>query len=87
MYFMLTDAFVSLRKSSHIDNSQKTCMMIDNNIAQGRSSDLPSTLELMVDEGSCSKSSIKLSEFDTGLNVTPLMDHLGCLTSHWNVPV
>ena len=25
--------------------------------------------------------------FDTGLSVTPLMGHLGCLASHWNVPV
>ena len=25
--------------------------------------------------------------FDTGLSVTPLMGHLGCLTSRWSVPV
>ena len=25
--------------------------------------------------------------FDTGLSVTPLMGHLGCLASHWSVPV
>ena len=25
--------------------------------------------------------------FDTGLTVTPLMGHLGCLASHWSVPV
>ena len=25
--------------------------------------------------------------FDTGLSVTPLMSHLGCLASHWSVPV
>ena len=24
---------------------------------------------------------------DTGLRVTPLMGHLGCLASHWSVPV
>ena len=24
---------------------------------------------------------------DTGLSVTPLMGHLGCLASHWSVPV
>ena len=27
------------------------------------------------------------SVFDTGLSVTPLMGHLGCLASHWSVPV
>ena len=25
--------------------------------------------------------------FDTGLSVIPLMGHLGCLESHWSVPV
>ena len=25
--------------------------------------------------------------FDTGLIITPLMGHLGCLASHWSVPV
>ena len=25
--------------------------------------------------------------FDTGLNLTPLMGHLGCLACHWSVPV
>ena len=25
--------------------------------------------------------------FDTGLSVTPLMGHLGCLSGHWSVPV
>ena len=25
--------------------------------------------------------------FDTGLSVTPFMGHLGCLASHWSVPV
>ena len=25
--------------------------------------------------------------FDTGLRVTLFMDHLGCLASHWSVPV
>ena len=25
--------------------------------------------------------------FDTGLSVTPLIGHLGCLASHWSVPV
>ena len=25
--------------------------------------------------------------FDTGLSVTPLMGHIGCLASHWSVPV
>ena len=24
---------------------------------------------------------------DTGLNLTPLIGHLGCLASHWSVPV
>ena len=25
--------------------------------------------------------------FDAGFSVTPLMSHLGCLASHWSVPV
>ena len=25
--------------------------------------------------------------FDTGLSVTPLMGHLGCMASHWSVPM
>ena len=25
--------------------------------------------------------------FDTGLTVTPLLGRLGCLASHWSVPV
>ena len=25
--------------------------------------------------------------FDTGLSITPLMGHLGCLATHWSVPV
>ena len=44
--------------------------------AQGHSSDLPSTLDGPL-----------VLVFDTGLSVTPLMDHLGCLASHWSVPV
>ena len=27
------------------------------------------------------------SVFDTGLSVTLLMGHIGCLASHWSVPV
>ena len=40
----------------------------------------------MAHEWSYTKSSIK-HHFDIGLSVTHLMGHLGCLASHWSVPV